>query len=1120
MTSTTPASPAIPTITVSSAGAATHIDLNFAAAMATGSGSIFLTDGAVQTVIDRATGQPKLRVVGGTFSKEITLDKLGISGTHVSFDATGLPPGAKLNLYMAAGTLVSGGKAVPAITVPEKLSFNVPGTVPPPPGLSATITVEDRVLKAGADIKVTVTFSKALESLDEAAISADHASIKNIAHSTDNRTWTITLSAADSIESATNALRLDMSKVSSADGTSGSGVLTSGNYLVDTVVDAYLLDIVEVNDGGPSSTDGITNISGASGDNPQFVKGTLRGGLASDEYIELVINDVTVDKSRIQITADGDYIEWSYNLGGDADPPLVFDRTENEITARVVKLDGHYSTAVGKTIILDTTQPKVLTSPHESTNVPLDANLVVTFDEAVFWHHEESDADMLYLYGSDESIIEIYLDETNFSEGGKKLTISAAEHNMKAGIDYSLVLPENLTDLAGNHVFGYEIDFRTAEGGSEPDTTDPHATRVVVEGDGFYKAGDVITFRVQFDEYVKVITEAIPSITLSNNKKASYAGNLGDELVFKYTVAAGDDSSSLKIKDIAELGGTVEDLAGNALDLLASAHIVLGGIYDDSGYGYMIDVKVDTIAPTAPDAPVLDALASDSGALGDGITDDNTPTLNGTAEASAEIAIYNGSTLLGTTKANADGVWTKTLGTPVALADGSYTITVKQTDRAGNTSTASSPLTLVIDTATPAALTTVVLATDTGISSSDGITRENYAALRGSGAEPGASIKIMLGDAVVGIGSSDANGDWIANFASPLNEGVHTYKVRQIDAAGHASADSAPISFTVDRTGPTSAPPAPQLATASDTGASSTDGLTSDNTPTFTGTGAIINSEIVLYADEAEIGRTVSDASGNWSITVGAAKALHDGTHSIAVQQLDVAGNKSPYSTSVTLRVDTDADEPDRPELAASSDTGSSSSDGITSDTTPTFKGTGAENGATVVLYAGTRVIGSTVADSAGHWDLTVLDADKFTIDGSYAITAKQTDKAGNVSEASNPFTLVIDTTGPTVSSFVNKSSTREAQLGFSEQIVFKPTGMFKLFQAATEFLTFSGSSGSGSNWYVTDGSGGHDSVLNFKVSVSGLYNLQMNNESIQDLAGNVAIIGSPQWVVDLPPPA
>ncbi len=1221
MSSTSLSSSVLPTTSASSVAGATRIDLNYATAMAKGSGSIFITDGAVQTVIDRVTGQPKLRVVGGTYSKEITLDQVSISGTHVMFDATGLPAGAKLNVYMGAGTLTSGGKAAPAITVPDKASFTVPAvTEPPPPSLSATIVVEDRTLKAGADIKVTVTFSKALATLPFDAISADHASIKGVTHSTDGRTWTITLGAADSIESVTNALRLDMSKVSSSDGSRGSGVLASGNYKVDTVVDAYLFDIVKVNDEGVSSTDGITFVSGAHSSDRQFVAGVLLGELAADEHIELIINGTAVDKSKILVVGEGDGWSWSYNIVGEGDPSLVFNEGTNTITARVVKADGHTSATVTKTVILDTDPPVVESSPDGATAFALDADIVVTFDQAVYWHYEESNADILYLRGEGSAPdIEIYLDETNFSDGGKKLTISAAEHHMLAGVKYTLVLPENLMDLAGNPVFGYEIQFTTAGGTSVPDTTGPHATRVIVEGDGTYKAGETITFRVRFDESVKIPLEAIPAIGLSNGKKASYNGTYGNDLLFKYTVAAGDDTSDLEIADIAELGGTVQDLSNNMIDLLASAHIVHGGIYDNSGYGTMFDVKVDTIAPTAPAAPTLDT-DSDSGTKGDGITSDNSPTLTGTAENNARIAIYDGATLIGTTTANSDGVWSTTIGYPTALTDGTYTITVKQTDRAGNVSPASAPFTLVIDTVKPAApaasalalesdsgtpgdritsddtptltgtaeanasveiyegdtllgtgtanesgvwnatvdaahalgegvhnltvkqvdlagnrsvvggaialtidktapsaLTNLKLATDTGISSSDRITNERYAVLSGTGAEAGASIKIMQGEVVVGVGTSDGEGNWNAYFGSPLNEGEHTYKVRQIDAAGHASADSPAISFTLDRTGPESAPPKPQLDSSSDTGVSSSDGITRDSTPTFTGSGAMANSMVALFANERQVASAITDASGNWTMTIHHDEELDDGFYSIGLKQFDVAGNKSPYSESFNLRIDTHADKPERPVLAAASDSGSSNSDGITNDTTPTFSGNGAENGAGIVLYAGTRVIGSTTADSAGHWELTVLDADKFTADGSYAITAKQTDKAGNTSDASNPFTLVIDTSGPTVTSFLNKTSARESQLGFSEQIVFKPTGMFKLIQAATDILSFSGSSAS--NWYVTDGAGGHDSVLNFKISMSGLYNLHMNNEAVQDLAGNVAIIGSPQWVVDLPAP-
>ena len=59
----------------------------------------------------------------------------------------------------------------------------------------------------------------------------------------------------------------------------------------------------------------------------------------------------------------------------------------------------------------------------------------------------------------------------------------------------------------------------------------------------------------------------------------------------------------------------------------------------------------------------------------------------------------------------------------------------------------------------------------------------------------------------------------------------------------------------------------------------------------------------------------------------------------------------------------------------------------------------------------------------------------------------------------------------------------------------------------------FNGGSG---NWYRSDGTGGEASVLNFKISLTGLFNIVMNNDAIQDVAGNVALIGVSQWLVDL----
>ncbi|MEK0188850.1 Ig-like domain-containing protein, partial [Microcoleus anatoxicus] len=97
---------------------------------------------------------------------------------------------------------------------------------------------------------------------------------------------------------------------------------------------------------------------------------------------------------------------------------------------------------------------------------------------------------------------------------------------------------------------------------------------------------------------------------------------------------------------------------------------------------------------------------------------------------------------------------------------------------------------------------------------------------------------------------------------------------------------------------------------------------------------------------------------------------------------------------------------PSVPDLASSSDTGSSNTDNSTGDTTPTFTGT-AEAGSTVTLYDtdGTTVLGSATADGSGNWSIT----SSTLAYGSHTVTAKAADAAGNVSAASAGLSIDID---------------------------------------------------------------------------------------------------------------
>ena len=77
-------------------------------------------------------------------------------------------------------------------------------------------------------------------------------------------------------------------------------------------------------------------------------------------------------------------------------------------------------------------------------------------------------------------------------------------------------------------------------------------------------------------------------------------------------------------------------------------------------------------APTAPAAPTIAKFSTDSGVVGDHITNDNTLTLSGTAVANSTVKVFDGTTQIGTATADSSGAWTLTTA---PLPDGSHSLT-------------------------------------------------------------------------------------------------------------------------------------------------------------------------------------------------------------------------------------------------------------------------------------------------------------------------------------------------------------------------------------------------------------------------------------------------------------
>ncbi|WP_434567591.1 VCBS domain-containing protein [Vibrio chagasii] len=244
------------------------------------------------------------------------------------------------------------------------------------------------------------------------------------------------------------------------------------------------------------------------------------------------------------------------------------------------------------------------------------------------------------------------------------------------------------------------------------------------------------------------------------------------------------------------------------------------------------------------------------------------------------------------------------------------------------------------------------------------------------------------------------------------NHGGESSKFITFDANGHVSvvpgqsptiATSVPSNPLVTTTQPslpagTNTPPnnavTVDLATSSDTGTSDTDNLTKDSTPTVTGHTDIPYSQVTIYDGSTPIGHAVSDGSGQYSVAVS---SLSNGDHNLSAKALAPSSVLPATSSILPLHVDTVVAPL---QVSLTHDTGSNSSDLITSDGSLTI--TGQETGATVEYST----------DNGNTWTSSFTPQQ-----GSNTISVRQTDAAGNVSASSSlTFTLDNTATAPSVS--------------------------------------------------------------------------------------------------------
>ncbi|EAR2571527.1 Ig-like domain repeat protein [Salmonella enterica] len=450
------------------------------------------------------------------------------------------------------------------------------------------------------------------------------------------------------------------------------------------------------------------------------------------------------------------------------------------------------------------------------------------------------------------------------------------------------------------------------------------------------------------------------------------------------------------------IGVTTADADGNwnfdiSRNLSDNVYKITVESIDPLGRTSSVDYQL-TIDSFTPIPTVMLHDSADSGVKGDMITKINTPLFTGMAEANAKVSIYVDGVLSGEAIAGDDGVWNFQFTT--ALSDGSHDVTVKVEDIAGNTASSSAyNFQIVTQTQKP----TIELVNDTGVDNTDHIINEKNPALTGTAA-PYSTVKLYIDGALIAEVRTNKDGRWEYTLKADqgLVDGDHRITASVEDIAGNI-AHSDPFLISVDTA---ISIPIVSLSPDSDSGISD-DNLTNIVKPTLHLKDIdpdIISVQVWDAASDTQIGVAMQQPDGSWAYTF--TSDLTEGLHQVYVKVEDIAGNKA-NSAVFDFTIDTTVSTPVI-SLLSKDDTGVTG-DNLTNINKPGFAISGVDADAHRVVV---QVMHNGVSEEI---ELSHLNGSWLFIpgntwaDGSYTLTVKVEDKAGNTNYSA-PLTVVIDT--------------------------------------------------------------------------------------------------------------
>ncbi|MBJ9275764.1 Ig-like domain-containing protein [Citrobacter amalonaticus] len=831
-----------------------------------------------------------------------------------------------------------------------------------PPDAATTVTVDRISSDTGADNNDFLTQSRVFTV--EGSLGAPLAAGEVVQISLDNGvTWITTTVTGTQWHFDDNRILADgdyLYMLRVVDAAGNVGATTSQRVTVDNDVSWPTIQFDSVsNDTGVSGSDFITS------DTTLTIQGSLSKALRGDEHLM-----ISVDGGATWVEATVNGTGWSFT-----DPRVLADG-DHTWQVKVVDDAGNMGGAVSSvTVTVDTTPPVITLN-------------TVAFDDVVNTAEQQAGQT---------------ISGTSDAGQGSIVTVTFNGHSYQATVDasgnWSVLVPAS--DFNGLPDGNYTI---------KATVSDKAGNTVDINHD-VTLSREVPTITIDtlsMDDVINAAEHGVP-LTISGTTNAP-AGQmvtitLGGKTYHAVVDSNGQWSCVVSSTDVAAL------VDGTAYIVNAEVSNAIG---NSSNSMHVVNVDL-----TAPGQTIsIDSVQGDSGlSASDFVTNTNQVVLEGSLSAplgsgeTAQISLDGGATWIdlvvnGSSWSYADGR---------TLADGSYQYLVRVIDAAGNVGSLDSQA-IRVDTTPPAVTLISVdsITQDTGLSTSDFITHDNQLALHGSlnaVLASGEHVQISLDGGLTWIDVSVSGQSWSYADGRTLADGDYVYQLRVIDDAGNVSATTNQT-VTIDTQVPDASKTIVFDSISDDSGLSSSDFITKDTSLSLQGSlgATLAPGEIVqISLDGGATWQNVTVIGNNWFFDDG--RTLVEGTYDYWVRVIDTAGN---IGSTAHQQVTVDLTPPDSAITVSidsiSTDTGYSSTDWLTNDTSLTIKGSIA-----APLAAGDRVQIS--VDNGVTWQDVIMNGTDWSyvdsrtlVEGDHTYQVRVVDVAGNVG-ATNDQIVTVDLT-------------------------------------------------------------------------------------------------------------